>query len=251
MISKNRIKYLTSLKQKKFCAKYKQFLVEGDKIVKELLSQSHYLILEIYCTEKWLDDNRSLVDQTVQVYSTDISQLKQISSLVTTAEVMALVAMKEKVTLDLENGRFIYLDRIQDPGNFGTIWRTADWFGIDGILCNHGTVDAFNPKVLQSSMGAFLRVDVFHNIDLQNSEFNSMNLFVADMNGKDIKEVEWSDNFILVLGNESSGVSQEIRGHSNIHLVSISRSSGGGAESLNVASACAIIIYEALKNKKS
>ena len=247
MISKNRIKYLTSLKQKKFRSKYNQFLVEGDKIVKELLSQKEYPVLQIIATDDWIQENPSFTDELQNLEVAGSDEMGRISSFVSSPEVIALVPTKTAAVKDLSKGRYIYLDRIQDPGNFGTIWRTADWFGIDGLICSPGTVDPYNPKVIQSSMGAFLRVNIHPEVELTSEALEPINTFAADMSGLPIAEVDWPADFVICVGNESAGLSADISEITRIQKITIPAGERGGAESLNVAMATGIILYEAMK----
>ena len=170
MLSKNKIHHLTSLQNKKFREQFCEFLIEGDKIVKESLVQKNFRLLEILAIERWVEQNAILLSKNKQVEVTIISEkeLGRISSLKSPNQVIARLAFSEQVfNLALATaGLTIYLDGVQDPGNAGTIIRTAEWFGIKQIVFSPDSVDRFNTKFLQSGMGSIFRITLLH-IDYQ------------------------------------------------------------------------------------
>ena len=161
MLSKNKIKYLNTLLAKKTRQKYKNFIAEGDKICTEILNSTTVVPLEIYATGAWMEKNETRL-LTLKGICCEIteSELKKISQLTTPNQVL-IVASQPAFHLEpneIDEELVLYLDGIQDPGNMGTILRNADWFGIRYVFCSDNCVDIFNPKVIQASMGAFLRV---------------------------------------------------------------------------------------------
>jgi len=237
MISANKKKYVNSLKQKKFRTQYNSFVVEGVKMVEELLL-SDYEIDSIYATSNWILDNSSVVCEEVSE-----KELSQISSLTAPNEVLAIVKQKDHQLIDLNSNLTIALDIIQDPGNLGTIIRTADWFGVRNIVCNEDSVDVYNSKVMQSTMGSFFRINIvytnLHQFLIKNDD---LTVYGALLEGDDIysKELK-SKGSVLLMGNESKGISTEL-----IPFITdrISIPKQGGAESLNVATATAILCSE-------
>ena len=193
MLSISQKKIVNSLKQKKFRTELNAFVVEGVKMVDELL-QSDYEIEAIYATSNWIDNH-------ADVECTEISEkeLKIISSLKTPNEVLAVVKQKEPQLTELSSQLNIALDKIQDPGNFGTIIRTADWFGVQNIICTEDTVDVYNPKVIQATMGSFFRMNIVYT-DL--SQFFSKNKELTVYGVGTARE--W--NSILLPSAESQGL---------------------------------------------
>lgn len=230
------------------------FVAEGEKIVKELI-KSDLKINKIIATEQWYATNYQKIENYDNIcYIINRKDLDRISSLTTPQEVLAIV---EKPTYSydlklLKNELVIALDSIQDPGNMGTIIRLADWFGINNILCSVNTVDVFNPKVIQSTMGSFVRVKV-HYCDLMNVIEESIRIGIpvwgTFLHGKSIYEINFPNNGILVMGNEANGISKEIE---NIIQQKITiphyQQNENKPESLNVAVATAIIISYAKSN---
>lgn len=248
-ISNAQIKLLQSLKLKKFRQKYGKYFVEGPKMVEELLTNYPETIDTIYATESYYERLLSNSIKTKLVSIND-RELKKISELKTPNQVIALVnlpKLNEVPTLK-SNGVSIYLDRIQDPGNLGTIIRIADWFGIKDVVCSIGTVDAYSPKVLQSTMGAIYRVQVsyveFADLKKKNERLSS---YGAVLDAKQsVYELGNSFAGILVIGNEAKGISSELKDQID-HEISIPRINPGGSESLNAAVACGIICGQLIK----
>ncbi len=243
-LSKNNIKSLKTLHLKKFRQKYNNFIAEGDKIVGELLQQSKYIVQQVYALQIWLDQNEALLQQSgVKYQAINEKELKLISQLKTPNKTLAVVAMpsdNETLETDLKSNWSIFLDGLQDPGNVGTILRIADWFAIPNVIFGPGTVDLYNSKVLQASMGAFLRVQcasLDYNQLLALSK--DINIWIADMGDNNIFDVKIPASGILAIGNEGKGISASLR-NMNPQKVSI-LSPNGGAESLNAAVATAII----------
>lgn len=241
MLSKARLKALRALHQKKYRDRSEVFIVEGIKGVEEALV--HGDVEEVFALpEVW----RTMAADHTRVHMTEIDRriLDQLSSLQNPQGVLATVK-KRAIEPDLlaKAGWSIYLDGIQDPGNLGTILRTADWFGLDSVLLSPGCVYPYNPKCVQASMGAIHRMDFqFMEPDALISTVNErgLPLWLAEMEGKSLPEMEIPDKGVLILGNEANGIRQAFY-TKQARPVAIPGS--GDAESLNVSMACAIFCY--------
>jgi RNA methyltransferase, TrmH family len=212
MITAARIKQIRSLAQKKFRKELGLFVVEGEKAVSELLLHKNWKINHIYALESWLDIN--VIPGPIPSDRVSEKELSRISSFTNPNSVLALVNIpqwdisKVNPSVDIT----LMLDNIQDPGNLGTIIRTADWFGIDNIICSENTVEVFNPKVIQASMGSFMRVKVFYTSLKKYLENLSEPLPVmgAMLEGEDLYKAVLPGRGILITGNESQGISPEL-----------------------------------------
>lgn len=248
MISKNKIKHISSLKQSKFRKELNEFVVEGEKIVEELL-QSDFEIASLFGLEDWVSKFESeLETKNIDFNKVSPKELGRISSLKSPNNVLAVVTtpthpLPEKNDF---NELILVLDKIQDPGNLGTIIRTADWFGIKHIICSEDTVDAYNPKVTQSTMGSFLRIKT-HYIDLENffkkEVPKELNIYGALLDGETIYNHKFPGKGILIIGNESKGISDKIA-HFVTHRISIPAHQNSKAESLNASVAASILMNE-------
>lgn len=246
MLSKTEIKFIQALQQKKVRHEQELFLVEGIKIVSELL-KSDFSIHSIYAKEEWIQRNESIAkDLNYKLVNNE--ELSKISGLSTANEVLAVVHMKN-VGLDftkLQNSLTFALDTVQDPGNFGTLIRIADWFGVTTIVCSENTVDLYNPKVIQATMGSFLRSSVYYEnlIDIiKFADEKEIPTYAAVLDGDNIYSQSLSENGILFFGNESKGISDEIASLVKRKL-SIPSFSASSADSLNVAIAAALFSSE-------
>lgn len=242
MLTAHKIKILQSLDKKKFRQKYNLFLVEGNKTIKEIPT-SHYLINEIYSINP---SELSLGNLT----ATEISpaELKKISFLQHPKDSVAVCELREEF-VETENGVQLILDGIQDPGNLGTIIRLADWFGISQIICSEDTVDFYNPKVIQASMGSFLRVNiVYQNLEKYLSK-NEQPVIGTDMDGTSFYDYKFPENFNLVLGNEGNGIRPEIENLLTDKITIPRFGKSKATESLNVAMSAGIILGQ-IFNKK-
>lgn len=242
MLSIAKTKYIISLQQKKQRIQEEVFVVEGEKIMSELLSQDKFKVLSIYATEDWSNKNHALTSKYKGIITT-ISpiELKKISSLQTPNAVLALVALPNESisTQNTQKSFNLVLENIQDPGNMGTIIRIADWFGISTIFCSKGCVDIYNPKVLQATMGSFLRVQV-HYTDLPQLFQNHPQLPVygAILEGENLFQTSLKTPSFLLIGNEGQGLSQELQ---KFVTQGITIPKFGQAESLNAAVATGIL----------
>lgn len=242
MISKNQIKFIRSLELKKNRKRESLFVAEGPKVIEELLKLKtpHTII----ATKEWIDNNPKISN----IIEVSERELESASLLKTPQQVLALFAIETtEQDLNIDNNKlYLALDGIQDPGNLGTIIRIADWFGIDTIYCSNETVDVYNPKVIQATMGSIARVKVVYT-DLCNLISNlsdEMPVYGTFLDGSDIYKNELTPNGIIVMGNEGKGITKELKSLITNKLLIPSFSIGDTAESLNVAIATAITCSE-------
>lgn len=240
-ISKNQLKLITSLSQKKYRQKHNLFIAEGVKVLNELLN-SPFEIETLFCT----DDFETTISEKKVVRISE-TELKKVSTLKSPNKALGIFKIpKEKA---LQNyGLTIALDAINDPGNLGTIIRLCDWFGVAQIVCSKDTVDCYNQKVVQASMGSLTRVTI-HYTDLENYITKSnLDTFIADMDGENVYKTKLPKEGILIMGNEANGVSEEIKSLLQ-YKISIPRfGETQETESLNVATATAILLSEFKRN---
>ena len=247
-ISKNKIKYLNSLNLKKNRDKEGVFIAEGMKLVNDLLP---YFKAKIIVAEgEWFVKNKVSVEECIEIDSLD--EMKKITALSTPSPIYA-VFYRPNYEFNLErivNNKelVLALDSIQDPGNMGTIIRIADWFGIKHIICSKSTVDVYNSKTVQSTMGALARVEV-HYLDLpfvlEQSRGYNYPIYGTFLDGKSIYDKELEAYGIIVMGNEGNGISEVVGGIVTDRLLIPSYPSDSvTSESLNVAVATAIICSE-------
>ncbi|MFO7721000.1 MAG: RNA methyltransferase [Gillisia sp.] len=237
MISKSQIKLITSLEQKKARTKNRLFIVEGIKGILEILA-SDYELDSLFTTEEIFDVPES---KTHLIKEAD---LKKISRLKTPQTAVALFKIPDVKTPDL-NGLIIALDGVRDPGNLGTIIRLCDWFGVKTLLCSKDTVDCYNPKVVQASMGSITRVQVVYldvaQVIKDNPEIPVMGTFLE---GENLYEANFPLSGILVLGNEANGISKELEQMVSRKLNIPQFGDSQNTESLNVATATAVFLGE-------
>jgi TrmH family RNA methyltransferase len=234
-LSKNHLKLITSLSQKKYRHKYKLFVVEGMKVVQEFLNSSYELEI-LFSTES----SFSYLDNFIEVSE---QELKKISSLKTPNKVVALFKIPVEKNSN-SSGLIVALDAVNDPGNLGTIIRLCDWFGVDKLLCSKETVDCYNKKVVQSSMGSLTRVAISY-IDLKEYLLSvSIPIFIADMDGDNVYEMKPPASAVLVMGNEANGISNSIKEIVSTKITIPRYGDSQLTESLNVATATAILLSE-------
>ena len=231
MLTKNQIKLIRSLSLKKNRQKHGLFVVEGEKLVNEILA-SDWEVESIYATKEWLGSDAFIVSK---------NELNRISSLKSPNKVLAVVKVKANLK-PISGDTVLALDAVKDPGNLGTIIRLADWFGVKDIICSTDCVDYLNPKVVQSTMGSFARVNLHYTnlVDVFNDN-PDYTLYVTVLNGTSLKDVKKVKKKIIVLGSESKGVGEdilELKGE----RITIPKSKFSRAESLNVSIASAIIL---------
>ena len=236
-LSKNHIKLITSLQQKKYRQKHKLFVAEGVKVVGELIN-SPFEIEQLFMTDDCL-----LEPNTGNVVLVSDNELKKISQLKTPNKVLGLFKIPESKSVENE-GLIVALDAINDPGNLGTIIRLCDWFGVSKLVCSKDTVDCFNQKVVQASMGSLTRVKIEY-IDLR-AYLNSTTFpsYIADMDGENVYKATLPKEAIVVMGNEANGVSKDIKDIVKSKIAIPRFGNAQETESLNVATATAILLSE-------
>ena len=238
-LTKSQGKYIKSLQQKKYRDLNKMFVVEGMKMVQEALQVPGVVEYVVYVGDRQ-DYAFPFSESSYQASS---AELKSISSLKTPNKILAVCSFHLPFgELDYKKS-ILALDEISDPGNLGTILRLADWFGLDQIICAPGSVDVYNPKVVQATMGSIFRVYVFTKplLEVMEDASDKMDVFIADMEGKNLYEIPVSDPYMLIMGSEAHGVSLEVKSKAK-YVVSIPRF--GSGESLNVAVSTGIILSE-------
>jgi TrmH family RNA methyltransferase len=254
MLSRNTIKFINSLKVKKYRQLHQTFIVEGEKSVDELIL-GRLNIKAVYCTVTWQQQNsHSVHGKNFDLITVSDDELSKISDLTTPNKVLALVQMPSVISLENFNPdeMILALDGIRDPGNMGTILRTADWFGIRQIICSPDCVDLYNPKVVQATMGSFARIQtVYAELEPSIRSFSSIKVYGALLHGPSITEKKFTESGILIIGNESKGISPSlfplITDPIFIPHLTSPLSSAYHAESLNASIANAIICYEIRK----
>lgn len=248
MLSKNKIKFIHSLDSKKGRRQENAFVAEGFKSVGDLLREGFHA-RTIVATEEWLCPT-PLAKDTELIHVTD-EELRKASLLLHPQQVIGIFDLPEQNSVPtaeaLQKDLFLCLDGVQDPGNLGTIIRTADWFGIKHIICSNGTADAFNPKVVQATMGSISRVKITYT-DLPPflaTLPKGTPIYGTLLDGEDLYTTNLTQHGIIIMGNEGNGVSQEVRKLLTHHiLIPPYPADSVTAESLNVSIATAIICAE-------
>ena len=243
MISKNQIKHIKSLQLKKNRINESQFVIEGEKMVNELLL-SKMSVKCIFGTKNWIDLNISNIN-SIDYHIVSDQELFVISNLKTPNNVLALVNVETpKFDYNHLSGITLVLDDINNPGNLGTIIRLCDWFNVSNIICSINSVDIFNAKVVQSSMGSLFRVNIYYKdlIRFFSDCPYKRTVYGTFLSGKSIKNVKIDKDAFIIMGNESHGISSSVESFVDERLT-ISNI-GRKAESLNVASATGILLYQ-------
>ncbi|MDA9056903.1 RNA methyltransferase [Flavobacteriaceae bacterium] len=239
MLTKSQIKLITSLKQKKFRTQHQLFVVEGIKVVQEFLN-SDYELDAIFA----VDDRFSQYNQ--KFTKVDSKELAKISGFSTPNKVLAIFKIPNPLSIDW-SGLVVALDDINDPGNLGTIIRLCDWFGVENLVCSEATVDCYNPKVVQASMGSHTRVNITY-VDLLNTLPAAPNCMGTFMDGDSIYEQNLPETGVIILGNEANGISEDVEALIKSRLSIPRFGTIKQTESLNVANAAAIILSEFKRN---
>jgi len=246
MLSKSQISLLSSLQHKKFRREHGLFIVEGYKSVTEFIN-SAYQVDTIYHTPSIAPKLLNL-SRKINFHEISLNEVQKISSLKTPQEVIGLVKIPIWPVLNykaLEKKFSLVLDSVQDPGNMGTIIRTADWFGIQDIICSEDTVDVYNPKVVQATMGSLARVNVHYADLLTVLPQIKLPIFGAMLNGQNMYNTPFGTEGLLVMGNEGNGISAPVE---QLITSAVTIPRAGNAESLNVAIATAILCSEIKRN---
>lgn len=239
MLIKSQVKYIQSLSHKKLRDSEEVFVAEGPKLINELLRGANIQVQQLFALKEWIEEQAPEIQKSVTEISP--SELERISLLQTPNQVLGIFK-KPTFTANrpLRNTLSLMLDTIQDPGNLGTIIRCADWFGISQIVCSTDCADAFNPKVVQSSMGSIARVQVLYE---PLAEFLAKEpgipTYAAVLDGTNVRQLPPVKEGIIIIGNESKGISDGVLALSR-HRITIPRK--GDAESLNAAVATGIIL---------
>ncbi len=243
MISKTHTKYIQSLQHKKFRDEYGEFIAEGPKVVTELLACGKFNCRELYAVNTWLDAHAALPKKYTATTFIEIKEfeLEKISAMATPNNVLAVFEKrKQHADIRFEGKITLLLDTIQDPGNFGTIIRNADWFGIESVICSRDCADMYNPKVVQSTMGSLGRVNILYDNPGEWIQKNSaVKIYAATLHGTAVSRLKGIREGIIIIGNEARGISEEL-----MQLVNekITIPKKGEAESLNAAVASGIIL---------
>jgi len=243
MLSKGRIKELTSLHLKKYRSARNMFLAEGDKLVREAIRSSAQ-VEEIFAMESWAGAEKA-IQSGIPVTFTGERELKQLCELKSPNEAVALVHMPKHIIEEVEfKGHWnIYMDRLRDPGNLGTIMRIADWFGLERIICSPDSVEPYNQKVIQASMGAVFRIEVIameEDVMLAQARAAQVPIYAAAMGTLSIDTLAAGPEGIVLMGNEAQGLSNKLLEAADQR---ISIPGKGAAESLNVAVAAGILMH--------
>jgi len=249
MLSKNKIKLIQSLNRKKNRDETGLFLVEGNKMVEEAL-RSEFQVELLVCTSTFLDQNSDLSGLANELIETDIESLHKASLMQNPQDALALIRqpLNSRPEFNLNRDLLLALDFIQDPGNLGTIFRIADWFGISAVICSENTVDSFNPKVVQASMGAIFRIKTWYT-DLEDflrdTERKQIPIYGTFLDGQNIYTEALTHNGVIIMGNEGNGISEEAgRLVSHRLFIPSFSTNENKTESLNVAIATAICCSE-------
>ena len=238
MLSKKELKDIQSLDQKKARDAQGRFIAEGPKIVGELLHVVPDSIEKIYAVASWMEQHGHLKKLVQEVTE---AELERLSHAKTPNQVLAVVRQWPQQEPILKNEFCLYLDAIQDPGNFGTILRIADWFGIKQVVCTTGCADLYNPKAVQASMGSIARVAVYYDVDLSWIQKQTLPIYAATLDGSSTFSKAHAG--ILIIGNESKGIREELL---QLATQKITIARRGEAESLNAAVATGILLSQLL-----
>lgn len=236
MISKNQLKLIRQLGQKKYRKQFNQYLVQGEKNVLELLN-SPLKVTDVFATQSFIDNNQSAYPQT-HFITADEEQLTKVSTLVSNNAAIAIVDMP-KADLPNMNGLILALDGVSDPGNLGTIIRVADWYGIKHIVTSTDSADAYNPKTISATMGSFVRVSVSQVELPEYLQTLNLPIYGAFLDGESVHKTQFSGEGVLLMGSESHGIREACAG---LVTDKITIPAFGEAESLNVAMATGIIL---------
>jgi TrmH family RNA methyltransferase len=238
MVLKSKVKYIQSLSQKKQRDEDGVFIAEGPKIINELLNEKVVELSELFAVKEWMAGNTNAPSS--KVIEVDEIMLSRLSFLTTPNQVIGVFKIPDHGKFTPAGQVSLMLQNIQDPGNMGSIIRCADWFGIKQVVCSLDCVDAFNPKTVQATMGSIARVKVFNeDLSVILNAHKNIPVYAATLSGKNIDECKKISEGIIIIGNESKGISDEIMKLST-EKITIPRK--GNAESLNAAVATGIIL---------
>jgi len=248
-LSKNKIKLFNSLKLRKYRKKHRLFFAEGEKTIKDLLTSDYK------CKYIVLNSERNFeLDVDCEIIYSDLTEMNKITALKTSSGIIAYFEFKEENLdlIEINNSLSLFLDDIQDPGNMGTIIRTAEWFGIKNVICSLNTVDIYNPKVIQATMGALAGVNIKYveSNDFFNNIADDLPVYGTFMIGENIYQSDLSEKGIIIMGNEGKGISDLLECYISKRLsVPSMNPNEKFSESLNVSAAVAVICSEFNRNK--
>lgn len=240
----NNAKYLIlkSLKFAKYRKHYNKYLIEGKRLIQSAL-KTHIKINSIYCSEFFKNENKTWIKKnltkTTNIKTINNKQLLSISNTKSPSGIIAYCTIPLEKNLDLNQRKWLYLDKISDPGNLGTLMRSAAWFGVLNIAFSPNCVDPYNPKTVRSAMGAHFDISINTNIKLDKFK-SSHKIICGSTSGKNIINYSFPNKCVLVLGNEAHGISEE---NQKFIEENVSIDKTGSGESLNIAAAGAIFLY--------
>jgi TrmH family RNA methyltransferase len=243
MLSKSEKNWIKSLKDKKTRQENRKFIAEGSKIILDLFKEHPDKLKLLCCTNEWLEKLRPVIKfdpNVLRILSN--SELQSVATLKSTEEVLAVFSYPDHEPSHPTKNLIIYLDNITDPGNLGTIIRTADWFGLSQLFCSPGCVDPFNNKCIQATMSSIFRVNIITKTwEEMNRSFEGTKKYAATMNGTSIYDLSKDDVNFVCIGNEANGISEDVLKDCS-NTISIPATHSLGAESLNAAIACSLIM---------
>jgi TrmH family RNA methyltransferase len=243
-LSINKLKWIRNLHSKKFRDSEGYFIAEGEKILAEILEFAPASIYFIVCTQESLEKIKQ--HDAFDIFIASPNDFERISLLKSPQGILVVMksTLSEANKLDSTKS-ILVLDNIQDPGNLGTILRTADWFGINQIYCSLNTVDCLNPRVVQASMGSLFRLTINFGDLTEFLSKQTLPIYGALLEGESCYKSKIKKNAILIIGNEGNGISKEIITKIQ-HPITIPRT--GNGESLNVAVACGVLLSQWTKS---
>jgi RNA methyltransferase, TrmH family len=245
MLSKSQISFIKSLHQKKYRKEHGLFIVEGIKSIQEFFQSSYQIHTIFYNSEQY--HLLPKLPANINLFEVKNAELEKISTLQTPQGFLALIHIPKNSALilkELKNQFTLVLDGVQDPGNMGTIIRTADWFGFKNIICSADCVEIYNPKTVQATMGSLARINIYETDLPALLQKNTIPVFGALLDGESIYKTQWGTEGLVILGNEGKGISAEVIKKIN-KPITIPRV--GQAESLNVAVSAAIFCAELVR----
>lgn len=243
MVLKSKVKYIQSLSHKKQRDEDKVFIAEGPKIINELLSEKLIEPKELFALKEWMDINTNIT--CCSINEVDQVMLSRLSFLTTPHQVVGVFKIPDHGKFMPAGQVSLMLQNIQDPGNMGSIIRCADWFGINQVVCSRDCADAFSPKTVQATMGSIARVKIFYeDLAAVLNEHRNLPVYAATLSGKNIHELKAVNEGIIIIGNESKGISDDVL---NMSTEKITIPGKGNAESLNAAVAAGIILSQLVR----
>ncbi|MBH09826.1 MAG: hypothetical protein CMG74_05605 [Candidatus Marinimicrobia bacterium] len=250
MITNNMVKYFQSLKHQKYRLKYKQFLIEGKRIITEAVKNDFMFHIVLY-TEKFKIKNPGFIENLISkghyIECLSKKKINKIALTKTPSGIIAICNLPEQSQFNFISNNWLYLDQISNPGNLGTLFRTAAWFRIKNIALSPKSLDPYNPKVIRAGMGAHFYLSIHQGININIFKEHNYYTIGADHRGESLnRDFEIPNRWVLVLGGESHGLSKTVDNKLDI-MLSIPKN--GFGDSLNVSIAGSILLYELYKNQ--